>query len=213
MNEKDCDRLSKELMRRFQAKDRDAMGELYELHNKAVRKEISKQLHTGSRERLDEVSQDVWLAVVERSGSYKETRIRFLTWLLEVVASVCAEIRRDEYAREVLHEDLEVRARWADPERTPEEEIEHQALVLDADRAIDILPLSERQVFRLREEEELTWAEIARAFGCSITTVRRYYFSALERMASVLEEYVPEGSSPPVASDDPSEEEEPRDAA
>ena len=213
-DENECDRLSKELMRRFQARDREAMGRLYELHNEWVRERIGQRLRK-SASRLDDVSQDVWLRVLERASSYRATEVPFLTWLLEVVVEVCRRSEREAYRERGLKDDARVLAGWVAPGPSPEETLGREASAVEAERWFDILTLPEREVFRLRSDMGLPWVEIARILGKSIRTVGRYHDSALEKLATALGVDLPEESSAQRSTDDrpEAEEEGPRDAA
>jgi RNA polymerase sigma factor (sigma-70 family) len=218
------DLMSKKLMSRIQDRDREAMGELYELLKADVRKELARSLDMKSPSRLDEASHEVWVAILEKADTYKESSEPFEAWLLEVVESVCTEIKQKAWQERSLHNDVEDRARWADRPRTPPEEVDHEQLVRDVDRALAGLSPEERKVFRLRHEEGLDWVDIARAMRTSMTTVRRIFESAFTQLKSALEKYAPEesdresggkasGAHDPDVFLDPPDAEEPRDAA
>jgi RNA polymerase sigma-70 factor (ECF subfamily) len=219
-NEKDL--MSKALMRRIQDRDREAMGELYELLKADVRKAISESLGIKTASRLDGVSQEVWVTILEKADTYKVSSHPFETWLLELVGSVCAQVRKKARQERSLRRDLEELARWADDPRTPPEAMDHGQLVLNVDEALSGLSPEERKVFRLRHEEGRDWVDIARAMRTSMTTVRRIFERAFTLLRSALEEHAPEKSDrehggesahEPNVFLDPPDAEEPRDAA
>jgi RNA polymerase sigma-70 factor (ECF subfamily) len=149
--------------------DRDAFGALYRRRRADV---YRFALHlSGSRSMADDVTQDVFMAVIHDAGRYRPDRAGVVPWLLGIARN---------HARRALHQRSAV--------ALPEDESEtDQTLAVDADplaglarrqhvlalrRAVLDLPVKYREAVVLCDLQELTYADAATTLGCAIGTVR-----------------------------------------
>lgn len=82
--------------------------------------------------------------------------------------------------------DLGEAATIAAPERTPEENLVAQRERAAIDAAMMQLPDRQRQVFVLREWQELSVKETAQVLGCTDGTVKQHHFRALKSLRRLL---------------------------
>ena len=82
--------------------------------------------------------------------------------------------------------DLGEAATIAAPERSPEENLVAQRERAAIDAAMMQLPDRQRQVFVLREWQELSVKETAQVLGCTEGTVKQHHFRALKSLRRLL---------------------------
>jgi RNA polymerase sigma-70 factor (ECF subfamily) len=140
------------------------------------------------RGRAEEIYQDVWTRVIERSGEFRGDA-KFSTWLYRIARNLCVDHLRKQKHRE--HASLE--AAPAEGAPAPMERLPHHApsteqlaeggrLRARIVQAIDALPDEQREVFVLRQMQGLAFAEIADVVGVSPNTVKSRMRYALERL-------------------------------
>lgn len=119
----------------------------------------------------EDLVQDTLTRALERGDEVRDPR-RMGGWLLSVQRTVHLNGRRGLRPRlEVLAGGLAAPAEVA-AEETPETALLAASLGDDLAAALDALPAEWREALWLREVEELTYEEIARAQGCPVGTVR-----------------------------------------
>lgn len=75
-----------------------------------------------------------------------------------------------------------------DPNPPPEELVERSEIRAAVDRALAQLPARQRDVFIAREEDGLSWDEVASKVGISPRTAQNDYQKAQKRLQSLLQE-------------------------
>jgi RNA polymerase sigma-70 factor (ECF subfamily) len=138
---------------------------------------------TGSPAAADDITQDVFLAVIREAGKFEPGRATVTAWLCGIARN---------YARRRWDA-----GQWLAP--LPEEGDGHAQAVADDDpeaelaraqrlegvrRAILRLPFKYREVIVLCDLQEMTYEEAAAALGCAVGTVR----SRLHRGRALLGE-------------------------
>jgi RNA polymerase sigma-70 factor, ECF subfamily len=156
-----------DLMARIAGGDRDAFALLYRRHRADV---LRFALHvSGSPSVADDVSQDVFMAVIHDASSYKPGRSSVRAWLLGIARN---HVRRARARR--VDSPLEgaasasVFAVNADP--LPDLALRERVDALR--RALLELPARFREAVVLCDLEELSYADAAAALGCALGTVR-----------------------------------------
>lgn len=115
----------------------------------------------------------------------------FLTWLYRICSNACRdELRRQQRQQKVsldkLPNGVDISAHVKSSEPLPEEMLERQELKLAVQSFLNSLSEEHRLILILREIQELSYDEIARALDCSIGTVK----SRLSRARRALKEKI-----------------------
>ncbi len=170
-----------ELLRRIAAGDADAMAVLFRRRQGNV---YRFALHlTGSPSVADDVTQDVFIAVIRDAGRFEPGRAAVTAWLCGIARNyVRRRLTLDRAMAPLDDEDAGegMTAVAADPleDLTSAERIE--ALK----RGVLSLPLRYREAVVLCDLQEMSYVDAAQALGCPVGTVR----SRLSRGRSLLTE-------------------------
>ena len=188
------------LARRAHSGDHAAFEQLYRGHASRVFALCLRM--SGSRERAAELTQDVFVHVWERLGSWRgESALGSWIYRLTVnlvLSNVRTEQRRQKHettqdAGEMTHDARRTtgdpRSGWADARRTTEGHVRpasvHEAI--DLERAIAGLPPGARTVFVLHDVEGYQHDEIAKMTGTAEGTCRAQLHRARKLLMEALE--------------------------
>jgi RNA polymerase sigma-70 factor (ECF subfamily) len=131
---------------------------------------------TGSDADADDVAQEAWVRIL-RGLPRLRTPEALRSWLFGIVHRVLMGRFRSDYARSAaLNEIHEIGA--ADTMRERADAAELHARLDDLERALDRLPVVERDVLALFYLHDLSLAEIADALGVPVGTVKSRLFRA-----------------------------------
>ena len=149
------------LMARFAAGDGPAFEQLYRrpLYNYIRR--------LAPREEIDEIFQDVWMAVVKSSAHYAATA-RFTTFLFAIAHRRVADL----YRRGARRPETALPEELPDMGRGPEALAQNAALGAALSAAVGCLPREQREAFLLRAEAGLSVEEIAEVTGVPHETAK-----------------------------------------
>ncbi len=171
-----------DLVTRVGAGDEDALRALYTRHVGLV---FSVATRVVGADAAEDVVQDVFLALWKKAESFDATRGAFPGWLARIARNRALNEnrrRRGEGTRtdEAILEDV------ADDALAPDEAgwQAHRRGVLKA--AIDALPEDQRRAVSLAFLDELPHAEVARALGTPLGTVKTRIRISLKRLAPLL---------------------------
>ena len=137
---------------------------------------------TRDREEAREVAQEALLKAYRSLRRFDVSR-SFRNWLFQIAANEARDRLRKAKRERSAFEDAVRRVPAADP---PEAGLERRELRSRITRALDALAPREREVFVLRDLEELDIRETARALGCSSISVRVNLSSARRKIRDVL---------------------------
>ncbi len=179
----------------YAAGDAAAFARLYERHEKPVYRFLRRSLGTEGAANVDELHQEVWLAVVRNAPRY-EPRARFTTWLYGIARSKLIDHWRarrpfasaaslDEYVddeAELTRLDLLAAAPTAQPEVQALSRAQGEAFL----RAVEQLPAPQREALLLHLEGELTVAEIGQLTGVGMETAKSRLRYAMSKLRSEL---------------------------
>lgn len=155
---------------RAQVGDREAVAELVRGWHEPVWGYVRRML--GRDDVADDVSQEVWLAVVRGLPRLKEPE-RFAAWLFTIARRSVVNQLRGQYVDE--------------PRQTPYDEPDPADQVVDrvdVRRMVDRVPVVEREVLMLFHLEDLSLEECADVLGVPVGTVK----SRLHRARRMLRE-------------------------
>jgi RNA polymerase sigma-70 factor (ECF subfamily) len=147
--------------------DRDALRELFDAYGGRVYS-IARHFFAGDDARARDITQDVFVKVMENVGTFQGTS-RFSTWLHRLTVNACLDARRRD-SRLVLLPNP--------PETPPSGDDAPQSIALDrsdtSDRVAgamaELSPIL-RAVVLLRYFEEMSYDEMAEALDCAPGTI------------------------------------------
>lgn len=186
-----------ELLRRFNDGDADAFEVLVRRYERPLYNFILRSVRR--RERADELLQDVFLKVVQRSNDFKGNS-KLSTWLYTIARNLCIDHSRKMVFRR--HKSLDAPSRSGEDDEGPSLLDRTAAAELGADRrtiahdlsaritvAVEELPEEQKEVFLMRQVQGMAFKEIADVIGVPENTVKSRMRYALERLQRALEEY------------------------
>lgn len=173
-----------ELMRRVQGGDREAFAGLVDRHQRRLLRYLGAL--TRDPDRAQELAQEAFVRLFEQSDRYEE-RGRFLPYLYRMATNVLRTEERTRRRRELLLRGLPTNGHGR--ARSPQAECLGSELASRLGEAIAGLPLRFRSPVVLRHIEGWSYAEIARALGCSEGTVKSRIHRGREHLRRALEPY------------------------
>ena len=172
-------------LRRAVRGDDDASRRLVELYQDRVFALVSRMLSGRGRATIEDIAQDTFLAVFRQLAQF-DTRgtAKLSTWILTIAARRAIDELRKQ--RPVL---------LAEPERAgdarADERAQRRELALLIEAALRELSPEFRAAFLLREYHGLEYAEIARALGIDLGTVKSRLARARSALRARLAEVAP----------------------
>ncbi len=174
----------------------DGRGHAFDLlvarHGPGVRTYLGHLVR--DRALAEDLTQEVFLKVFTRLETREQGR-SFVVWLLRIARNEAL----DHLRRRGMHQRLVASVRAGvgrlarvvhrQPAR-PEEELAHGELLVALDRALVELPESQRSAFLLREQDGLSYEEIAAVMDCSPKTVSTRLHRARRALREILAEHL-----------------------
>jgi RNA polymerase sigma-70 factor, ECF subfamily len=138
----------------------------------------------------EELAQEVFLRVYRSRETYEPTA-KFTTWLFRIATRLALNWIRDrknEKGQASLDEEVaDGMARQA-PDRSPnvEQRLMRDVRIGEIRAAIEMLPEKQRAAVLMHKYQELEYAHIASALGCSESAVKSLLFRAYETLRARL---------------------------
>lgn len=173
-----------ELVARARKGDAAAFREIFVRHRSDVSRLVYRMI--GPRADLEDVVQEVFLQV-HRSLKDFRGQSKFTTWLHRVTVNVVLMYRRSARSRPVFADEPASDDR-PDERLAPDEDAARLERLRAFRRLLDRLPEKKRTVFVLHEIEGMAPADIAKAVGAPVLTVRTRLFYARRELAEMLRE-------------------------
>ncbi|HEU4652564.1 MAG TPA: RNA polymerase sigma factor [Steroidobacteraceae bacterium] len=173
------------LMMRYRDGDLAAFQTLYGRHRAALHRYLQRTLR--SREAANDVFQEVWSRVIASRINY-EPRAQFNTFLYRI-AHNCAmdHFRRTAQQRESQMRDIdELVDEIPSRQPRPDEMASHSEVQVQLRRAINALPVEQRDVFVLYEESGLSLEDIGRITGVAMETAKSRLRYAVDKLRAAL---------------------------
>ena len=169
-----------ELLERAAAGDEEAFTSLYRRRQGAVYR-FSLQM-SGRRSVAEEMTQEVFLAVIRDAGKFDASRGSALSYLYGIARNqVLRRLDRDRPYVAIPDEPEADAAQWAAPEDTLGD-LTRNETIESIRQAVLALPTNFREVVVLCDLHEMSYQEAASALGCAVGTVR----SRLHRARAML---------------------------
>ena len=142
---------------------------------------------TRDREEAKEVAQEALLRAFKHLARYDASR-SFRNWLFQIAANEARDRLRRKRREAGL---VEAAGRELAPGAGPEAGRRSKEFLSDLEKCLSVLGPREREVFVLRDIEELDIKETARALGCSTISVRVNLSSARRKVREAIRERYP----------------------
>ena len=184
-----------ELMIRVREGDETSFALLLNRHRGPVVHFLYRMVqHQGVAE---ELGQEVFLRVYKARTSYEPTA-KFTTWLFRIATHLALNWLRDGKA-EKSQESIDDAADEGRPRELPdrsqtvEQKLVQEARLGEIRAAIEALPARQRSAVLMHKYEEMEYAQIAKALGCSESGVKSLLFRAYETLRVRLAHMAKEG--------------------
>jgi|SRR5579884_1164894 len=176
-----------ELMIRVREGDQASFGLLLQKHRGPVVRFLYRMVRNQAV--AEELGQEVFLRVYKSRETYEPTA-RFTTWLFRIATHLALNWLREAGNRgvqESIDEPVEGPARTlADRGPTVEQKLVNRARLNEIRQAIEMLPAKQRAAVLMHKYEEMEYAQIAQALGCSESAVKSLLFRAYESLRASL---------------------------
>jgi RNA polymerase sigma-70 factor, ECF subfamily len=160
-------RSDEELIVAMAGGDREAFAEIYRRRRPDVYRFAVHM--TGDPAAAEDVTQDVFMAVIQEARRYDVRRAPVVSWLLGIARNQARRRLSNDRALDPLPE-TPSGSTTISPDPVAGLARERQVAALR--RALAALPVAYREVVVLCDLQELTYADAAAALGCALGTVR-----------------------------------------
>jgi RNA polymerase sigma-70 factor (ECF subfamily) len=176
--------LDTQLMIRVQRDDTSGFSELLNRNRNLVVNYLSRMV--VNRAIAEELAQDVFIRVYRSRGTYEPTA-KFSTWLYRITTNVALNHFRDEKRNQNqvsldVQDAVQVRREARDCALLVEDRLVREVVARQIRRAIRALPPKQRAAVIMHKYDELDYAQIACALGCSPAAVKALMFRAYETL-------------------------------
>jgi len=181
------------LMQLVAGGDTTAFEQLIERHQALVAGTVARML--GSNSDVEDIAQQVFIRVWKSAGRYV-ARAKFTTWLLKITRNLVFNEMRRAKRHPHLPVQIEPEAEEIplkdETTASPDATLLQTELQAAIEKAITLLPETQRMALVLRRYEELSYEEIADVLDLSVPAVKSLLFRARtelrERLAGYLSE-------------------------
>lgn len=155
------------LMRKAQAGDRTALGELYNQYWPAVFRYLYYRV--GNRQAAEDLASEVFTRMLEALPRYKPTAVPFKAWLFQIARNLAVDHFRKGGGRVSVSLDPEMENAM---EEDPYSRVERSLTNARLQSALSTLNPDQRDVIILRIIGEMPICEVAQALGKSEDAVK-----------------------------------------
>ena len=184
----EAEKLDADLMTRCAAGDEAAFDALMTRHRKRVLNLIYR--HVGDAAEAEDLAQETFVRLYRARRKYRPTAA-FSTFLHRIVVNLCLNElrRRRRHPTEPLDEAVGTEAALTSG---PENAVAQRELARQVRAALLRLPEAQRMATVLRRDEDLSYPDIARAMGCSVSAVESLLHRARLNLRKYLRDYLEE---------------------
>jgi RNA polymerase sigma-70 factor, ECF subfamily len=192
------------LLRQYKTGDPDAFLVLFHRYRKPLYNFILRNIHPADA--AEDLLQDVFLRIIQGAEAFREES-KFTTWLYTIARNLCIDRNRKMGLRRNVSLDERSGAGYGHKDQRTPRQIPDETPGVDrnaiGDRlrqqiavAVEALPEEQREVFLMRQLQNLPFQEIATIVGVSENTIKSRMRYALERLRELLNEYEDYTQSP-----------------
>jgi RNA polymerase sigma-70 factor (ECF subfamily) len=168
------------LVRRAQANDRAAFGELYELYCPKIYSYIAYHLN-GRSEAAEDLTEEVFMKALQNLNSFQFREVPFSSWLYRIAHNhLIDHVRSSKKQQQVALDDAEHLLFEKDKLDT---RLDRQTLTA----ALAKITQDQRQIVLMRVVQGLSITETAKAVGKSEDSVKQLQSRGLKALKRVLE--------------------------
>ena len=172
------------LVIRLKGGDEEAFAELVNLYQKRIYTMLYQM--TGNHFEADDLSQEAFLRAYKYIGSFKGTS-SFQTWLYRIARNLAfTHLKRRKQKSALVLNEFPVENLLESHKDNPMRLLMHKELQSEITKAINSLPLLQREVAVLLLLQELSYKETAEIQGCSEGTVAWRFYQARRRLMKIL---------------------------
>jgi len=179
------------LMRLVAGGDTSAFEQLIQRHQALVAGTVARML--GSNSDVEDIAQQVFIRVWKSASRYV-ARAKFTTWLLKITRNlVFNEMRRTKRHPHLpvqIEPDAEEMPLKDETTATPDATLLQAELRAEIEKAIMLLPDTQRMALVLRRYEELSYDDIADVLDLSVPAVKSLLFRARTELRQRLKDYL-----------------------
>jgi len=186
--------LVQSLVERAQAGDGGAFGELYEQFAPEIFRYLLRHLN-GRRESAEDLTEEVFLKVLERLGSYQFRGLQFSAWLYRIARNHMIDHLRSRPRQIISSLDQAPEIPEKKAEQTMDRSLDRHELTY----ALDRLTSDQRHVVTLRFLDGFTTAETAEIMGKTEDAVKKLQARGLVQLRRIIETARRAEDAPPVA--------------
>lgn len=169
-----------EYVSRAQRGDREALAILYQMHVRAIHRYVAARI--GVAEDSEDVTAEVFVAMVKALPGYRPTGAPFAAWLYRIASAQVANYYR-RHGRLTREEDVDG---IQDPASSPEELFQDAENLEMVRQALNRLSEEQQTVLIMRFVERKSHADVALSLGKSITAVKTLQHRALVALSEFL---------------------------
>ncbi|MHB8104963.1 MAG: sigma-70 family RNA polymerase sigma factor [Dehalococcoidales bacterium] len=170
------------LIRRAQQGDQVALTQLYEANFDRIYRYIAIKI--SDRTEAEDMTQQVFLHVVQSISSYKEKGLPFTSWLYRIAHNQVVDFirKKSKHATVPLDDSLPIPAVDGDPKYLVEKKVTVEEVVM----ATKKLTTAQQEVVSLRFAGELSITEVAGVMGKSEGAIKALQHSAIVALRKAL---------------------------
>lgn len=186
------------LLEKFKKGDEESFRKLVEKYQSKVYS-IALAMVKDKTE-AEDIMQDIFIKVYRSLDNFKG-KSKFYTWLYRITINTCINhLNQNKKTntislfssedREKYQVQINKTSLFPEESKSPFEILQNQELEEKIKLAIDSLPLELKQVFLLREIDDLSYKEMAKILNCSEGTIKSRLFRARDKLREKIGSYL-----------------------
>lgn len=164
-----------EIVKRAQAGDSQAFGELYDHYLGQIYRFVYYKVF--SKETAEDLVSDTFMKAFGRLSSYKENRGQFSTWLYQIARNTVIDYYRTQKSHISIDDTFDIPFN----ERTPEQ-IDVLASLNKVEEYLKKLPARQREIIMMRVWEGQSFKEIASNIGGSESSIKMAFSRSIRQL-------------------------------
>jgi RNA polymerase sigma-70 factor (ECF subfamily) len=184
---------SEDLMTRIAEGDDYAFEILVHRHQTSVLNLVYRFI--GDRTKAQDLAQEVFLRVWQAANTYKP-EAKFTTWIYRITANLCLNELKSSRRRKLFQflqfgEDQEntIEEVLVDASPSPEDLLLSREQSRRISDALQSLPENQRMALILKRYDDLSYQEIAKVIGCSVSAIESLLVRAKRSLQEKLKNY------------------------